>query len=281
VGGRIAFPAWDAQQGKYHTYIAQAKDGSERRLLIEGMHQPAFNPDGTWLAVNGEQPERMNLFILKEDGSNLKKVADFIEDGLPAWSPSGQGLVFSSTRHGDKQSRVYIIDEVPFDRGKASDRPLNFGPDDVRGAYPTWAPGDLIVYQGCDLTVEPGECGLYSISSFPGPQPATRLTEHADDTAPAASGDRVAFMSNRDGNWEVYIMGIDGSGVKRLTNDSAHDGLPTWSPDGKTIAFVSNRSGAWAIWAMNADGSGQRKLFDIGGGALAYEWQKERISWAP
>ncbi len=214
VSGRIAFPAWDAQQGKYHTYIAQAKDGGERRLLIEGMHQPAFRPDGTWLAVNGEQPERMNLFILREDGSSIKKVADFIEDGLPAWSPNGQGLVFSSTRHGDKQSRVYIIDEVPFDRGRVSDRALNFGPDDVRGAYPTWAPGDLIVYQGCDLTVEPGECGLYSIPSFPGPQPATRLTEYADDTAPAASGDRVAFMSNRDGNWEVYIMNIDGSGDK-------------------------------------------------------------------
>jgi TolB protein len=281
VSGRIAFPAWDAQQGKYHTYIAQAKDGGERRLLIEGMHQPAFNPEGSWLAVNGEQPERMNLFILREDGSSIKKVADFIEDGLPAWSPDGRSLAFSSTRHGDKQSRVYVIDEVPLDRGRASDRALNFGPDDVRGTYPTWAPGDLIVYQGCDLTVEPGECGLYSISSLPGPQPATRLTEHADDTAPAAYGDRVAFMSNRDGNWEVYIMNIDGSGVKRLTNDGDHDGLPTWSPDGKTIAFVSNRSGTWAIWAMNPDGSSQRKLFDIGAGGLAFEWQQERLSWAP
>ena len=71
----------------------------------------------------------------------------------------------------------------------------------------------------------------------------TRLTEHPDDTAPSASGSRIAFMSNRDGNWEVYLINIDGTGVKRLTNDSAHDGLPTWSPDGKSIALISRSGG--------------------------------------
>jgi TolB protein len=194
---------------------------------------------------------------------------------LPAWSPSGQGLVFSSTRHGDKQSRVYIIDEVPFDRGKASDRPLNFGPDDVRGAYPTWAPGDLIVYQGCDLTVEPGECGLYSISSFPGPQPATRLTEHADDTAPAASGDRVAFMSNRDGNWEIYVMSADGSGQTNLSNNPANEEWPNWSPDGKRLAFGSDRDGNREIYLMNADGSEQTNLTNTAAEEGAPDWSHD------
>ena len=76
---------------------------------------------------------------------------------------------------------------------------------------------------------------------------------------------------------------MDGSSLKRLTNSSSQDGLPTWSPDGKSIAFVSNRSGPWAIWVMGADGSGQRKLFDLGGGYGTgdYDWTTERISWAP
>ncbi|NIV31251.1 MAG: hypothetical protein GWN58_17675, partial [Anaerolineae bacterium] len=67
-------------------------------------------------------------------------------------------------------------------------------------------------------------------------------------------------MSARDGNWEVYAVNLDGSGLKRLTNNSANDGLPTWSPDGQSIAFVSNRSGAWAIWVMDRSGDNARKL---------------------
>lgn len=88
-------------------------------------------------------------------------------------------------------------------------------------------------------------------------------------------------MSSRDGNWEIYIMNADGSGMGRLTQDAAHDGLPVWSPDGKGLAFVSNSGGVWAVWAMGPDGSNRRKLFDMGGGGLAFEWQNEQISWAP
>lgn len=92
------------------------------------------------------------------------------------------------------------------------------------------------------------------------------MTEHDSDTAPDGFQAKVTFMSSRDGNWEIYTVNADGSALKRLTNNSAEDGLPTWSPDGKSIAFVSTRGGSWAIWAMNSDGSNQRKLFDLGGG---------------
>jgi TolB protein len=106
------------------------------------------------------------------------------------------------------------------------------------------------------------------------------LTEHPEDTAPAVYGSQIAFMSNREGTWEIYIMGIDGTGVRRLTNNAANDGLPTWSPDGKTLAFVSNQGGPWAVWAMSPNGSNRRKLFDIGGEGLRSDWQLERISWS-
>jgi Tol biopolymer transport system component len=91
-------------------------------------------------------------------------------------------------------------------------------------------------------------------------------------------------------------MDIDGSGIKRLTDNGNTDGLPIWSPDGQTIAFASDRkgfgfSGDWAIWAMNPDGSNQRMLFSLGGSLHGYVqtqqkykgggWEEERLSWSP
>ena len=98
-------------------------------------------------------------------------------------------------------------------------------------------------------------------------------------------------MSQRDGNWEVYVVNLDGSELRRLTRNPASDGLPTWSPDGRHIAFVSDRDGSWAVWVMRPDGSQQRRLFGVGGplegqvqGAAPHEihgWVEERISWGP
>jgi Tol biopolymer transport system component len=45
------------------------------------------------------------------------------------------------------------------------------------------------------------------------------------------------FHSNRDGNFELYVMNGDGSGVTRLTNHPGIDRFPDWSPDGQEIAF--------------------------------------------
>lgn len=279
--GRIAFPIWNGETSKYDVYIANV-DGSGRHLVATEMHQPAFRPDGAWLATNGERHEHMNLFVVRPDGGGLKEISKHMEDELPAWSPDGKSIVFSSKMHGDKQSRVYIIDDVVYEGAyRAEGRPLNFGPDDVRGEYPTWTADGLIVYSGCDLTVSPAPCGLFSIPAAPGVHPFKQLTDNKEDSAPADHGDRIAFMSNHAGNWEIYVIRLDGTGLKRLTNNSSIDGLPTWSPNGRSIAFVSDQGGAWGLWVMNADGSGRRKLFAIGGGGLAFDWQHQRISWGP
>lgn len=74
------------------------------------------------------------------------------------------------------------------------------------------------------------------------------------------SGGRIAFYSNRDGNYEIYSVNSDGTDVKRLTNHDADDQCPTWSPNGGQIAFVSKRSGNSDVYIMDADGGSLRQL---------------------
>ena len=71
---------------------------------------------------------------------------------------------------------------------------------------------------------------------------------------------KIAFSSDRDGNYEIYVMNPDGTNPARLTNNTASDDFPDISPDGSKITFESNRSGSSEICVMNADGSSQTRL---------------------
>jgi TolB protein len=73
-------------------------------------------------------------------------------------------------------------------------------------------------------------------------------------------GTRIAFMSGRDGNPEIYVMNADGSNLRRMTNHPAGDGTPTWSPNGQQLAFVSDRTGTPQIYIMGTDGSNVRRI---------------------
>jgi tetratricopeptide (TPR) repeat protein len=277
--GKIAFTLWNGT--KYDVWVSNV-DGSGRAVVIGEMRQPAFSPDGSKIAVNGEAHYHDNLHVANADGSNLMEVSEHLEDSRPCWSPDGAHLVFDSSLHGDKRQRIYILKTVS-DRAKDSWHELRNPGGDTFGRDPCWLPDGRIVYTGCDSWAGGANCGLHIVPSDGSAIP-TRLTTHSNDMAPAAHGDKVAFMSIRDGNWEIYSINTDGSDVNRLTNNGVNDGLPTFSPNGQFIAFVSDEGGKWAVWAMNADGSDRHKLFDLNGGYGSgedYDWTTERISWAP
>ena len=107
------------------------------------------------------------------------------------------------------------------------------------------------------------------------------------DWSPAA--DQIVYQSPAGGSWDLYLIGADGSGQRRLTSDPGIEGLPVWSPDGAWIAYLSDAGGDWGIWIMRADGSQRQQLFSFDGGIftpLAVEpypnrdWLDEQISWS-
>lgn len=92
----------------------------------------------------------------------------------------------------------------------------------------------------------------------------TRLTDgQTSAMSPSWSpdGSRVAFVSDRDGNPDIWAIGLDGSGLVNLTRHSAQDQWPAWSPDGQWIAFASVRDAPyWELYVMRSDGSDASRL---------------------
>jgi Tol biopolymer transport system component len=88
-------------------------------------------------------------------------------------------------------------------------------------------------------------------------------------------GTKIAFQSARDGNNEIYTMNADGTGVKRLTNNSARDEDPVYSPSGKHLAFFRDRDGDLEIFRMTSTDTTQTQL------TFNDAAQDVRPSWQP
>jgi len=102
----------------------------------------------------------------------------------------------------------------------------------------------------------------------------TQLTSDAgNDVMPKLSpdGGRIAFASNRSGNWDIYVMPTAGGKPVQLTSDSADDLHPTWSPDGTQLAFcrLGEVSGQWELWVTEVGNSGVARFIGYG---LFPEW---------
>jgi Tol biopolymer transport system component len=108
------------------------------------------------------------------------------------------------------------------------------------------------------------------------PQQLTHNSVYGDvDPTWSPDGKRIAFMSERDGNWEIYVMNADGSGQANLTNNSANDRQPAWSPKGAKIAFTSDRDGNIEVYAMTAGGRRQTNLTKTAGNDILPSWSPD------
>lgn len=94
-------------------------------------------------------------------------------------------------------------------------------------------------------------------------QGSIRMTDHpASDTLPRLrpGSTDVLFVSNRTGNYELFLMDWSGANLRQITSDAAYDSQPAWSADGNKIAFVSDRDGNEEIYTMNPDGTGITRI---------------------
>jgi Tol biopolymer transport system component len=97
----------------------------------------------------------------------------------------------------------------------------------------------------------------------PGDTPRALTDDDAVQAHPAISpnGAQVAFASKRSGNWDIWVVGTDGTGLRQLTDSPADDTWPTWSPDGGRIAFSSTRDDpAGDIYVMPARGGAATRI---------------------
>ena len=94
-------------------------------------------------------------------------------------------------------------------------------------------------------------------------------------SAQVPATDKIVFVSNRDGNSEIYIMNSDGSGQTNLTQHRENDYSPVWSPTGRQILFASERAGKVSdLYVMDSNGEGVRRVF-------VKKEERKHPTWSP
>jgi tetratricopeptide (TPR) repeat protein len=277
LAGQIAFPRFDPARGTYDVWVCRV-DGSNCRLVAAEASQPDFLPDGAQLVLHSWKADEKGLVLQTLSGERIWRISDGFEAARPCVDFEGKLYVYHSRQEADRQPRLYRTHN-------SETRPVVREANVILGLSPSWLPDGRILYSGCLGDA----CGIL-VMAADGTNPR-QVAAGGNETNPEASpnGRQVAFMSQRDHNWEVYVINLDGTGLRRLTRSPGNDGLPAWSPDGRYIAFVSDRDGVWAVWVMRPDGGDLRRLFDVGGPlegqvqhAAPHEihgWVEERISW--
>jgi Tol biopolymer transport system component len=199
-----------------------------------------------------------DIYTISIDGTGEQQLTNSPADEYdPAWSPDGSKIAFVRNDGGNRDIWVMNPDgsgQLRLTGSSASDR------------YPSWSPdGKAIAFRSNRSPSTSFDIWKMAADG----SGAVRVTADAGmwgsslETTPRWSPDgrALAFVSDRDGNHEIYVTAADGSNPRQMTNNPASDQFPTWSPDGTQITFGTNRDGNEEIYSMRAgDGSGATNL---------------------
>jgi Tol biopolymer transport system component len=170
--------------------------------------------------------------------SNIQKwvgryyISDWLQEGMPSWSPDDSMLAFSSNRHlllqriTSYEAEIFVIDLETYEIQQLTK---------ARGysMHPSWSP----------------------------------------------NGQQITFMSDRDGDWDIYYMESDGSGLDiKITNNTSADRNPSWSNDGNKIIYHSDRDGNYNLYVYYFDTQEEKQLTSYRTNEIGAKWSPDD-SW--
>lgn len=254
ANGRLVFAS--RADLRYEIYT-MAADGKDRRRVTFG-ENPKYSRGGTRIAFIRNH----DVFVMNFDGTGIRQLTKGPEVEInPSWSPDDKRIAFARRVGGKFDIYVVSVDgsveELNLTRSDAMDE---------RG--PAWSPdGKRIAYE---------RDGHIRVMGFAGKSSRT-LTDKGTNVSPAWSpdGKTIAFAAKltADGNWEIYVMSVDGTNVRPLAPHPDIDLDPAWSPDGKYIVFTSSRGKSYDIHVMKADGSDVTQLTQGPAEDTTADWQ--------
>lgn len=221
---------------------------------------PSLSDDGTKVLFESERTGSFDVFIMNSDGTsgtnpfNLSNTTAV--DTEPAISPDGKQVAYRSNRTGNEDIFITNSDGTNFAT------PLNLTATvGSNEKSPVWSPDSKFLAYVTDTGVK----NIFSKGTSIGSN-ATNLTNStANNYSPNWKAGFITFVSDRDGNPEIYVMPSTGSTTPtRLTTNTAIDATPVLSPDGTKVAYTSNVGTVEQIYTVPVSGGVPTQLTSAG-----------------
>ena len=175
---------------------------------------------------------------------------------VPSEPPAGEHLIaFSSNREGNYD--IFVI-------GSDGTGLQNVTQDPAKDGDPSWSPDRRFIAFSSNRG---GSADIYVLdlgSGLTPPRAIPGVLGPGDQIHPvwARDGQHLAYVSNEDGDWEIFLSLFNGAEKRQLTHNAAWDSFPTWSPDGREIVFTSARDGNYELYAVDVSTGAERRLTD-------------------
>jgi Tol biopolymer transport system component len=207
-----------------------------------------------------------DVFVVNADGSGLTNVTHGAVSAFgPTLSPEGSNVAFGVFESGGQVSNIYTA------RADGSElRRLTNNTPGRGSVSAAWSPdGSLIAYisnqdgYGDIHVMRPDGSNQTNLTRSPAGEFMSPVGHLPLEFSP--DGKKIAFLSDREGNLDVFSINTDGSSLLRLTTNPGSEISPRWSADGRCLTFssFSPSSSGGAIYLVRADGTGLVQLTKI------------------
>lgn len=269
AGAGIAYAA--LEDGLWQVYFQESPTSEPRALrpnLAADVSAPALSPDGGRIAF--EVAGQGLLVCPLESGPGCKKIETGIGSaGRPAWHPTSGELVFARylADAGSEDSEILVTRDRlggtgPLVAHTGNQDDPDVSPDGRRLVYSSaqtvalHRAGVKVVRQLWVMDLTTGDVRLLA--------PGAHQDIHPDWSP---DGRRIAFASDRGGEFEIWVVDADGGGLRQVTSGPGAKTWPAWSPDGRSILYSRAQGGHERLWMVGGDGTGLLPFEPFGRGA--------------